>query len=332
VACAFWSEQLAGEGEDAEPLCLSDGPDAGLVAVFDGLGGAGGETYTTPDGPRSGAAIGAGLAREVLERAWVGAGGATGAAFAETYRAELRDAMAEAAAGLRPARRRLRSSLLKTLPTTVAAAGFRWDPGRGSGRCDVWWAGDSRVYVLDPRRGLRQVSRDDLRSGGDALANLVQDSPLSNFACAEGGFTIRHATVRLTGPHLVIVATDGCFGYVALPSAFEDLLLQALMASRTPEEWGRRLELAVRRVTGDDASMAVVALGSTDLGELKRSLRSRAELVGARFVAPLAARDAELEQLRERIRKLSTARDAVRAELLAEYRQQYEAQLPPEPR
>jgi hypothetical protein len=329
VACALWFEQQQDEGEDAEPLCLDDGPDAGLIAVFDGLGGAGGETFETEDGPRSGAWLGARRARAVMERIWSGADRATrGADLAQRLRDELADDLAKAAAGLQPTRKRLRSTLLKTLPTTLAAVGFSWDAERGTGRCDIWWAGDSRAYLLDPRRGLRQVSLDDLKSGGDALANLMQDSPLSNFVCAEGGFQIHHVAVALTGPHVVLVATDGCFGYVPTPAAFEDLVLQALSASRTPAEWGRRMEVAVRRVAGDDASLAAVALGSEDLAALKRSFKSRGELVGARFVAPLARCEAEVDALRKRLTRAEAARDKLREELWREYREQYEAQLP----
>jgi hypothetical protein len=332
VACALWFEQQQDEGEDAEPLCLDDGPDAGLIAVFDGLGGAGGETFSTDDGPRSGAWLGARRARAVLERIWSAADRSTrGAELAGKLRDELADDLAKAAAGLQPTRKRLRSTLLRTLPTTLAAVGFSWDAERGTGRCDIWWAGDSRAYLLDPRRGLRQVSRDDLKSGGDALANLLQDSPLSNFVCAEGGFEINHVAVAVTGPHVVLVATDGCFGYVPTPAAFEDLVLQALAASRTPAEWGRRMEVAVRRVTGDDASLAAVALGSDDLAALKRSFRSRRELVGARFVTPLAACEAEVESLRTRLARAEAARNALRNELWLEYREQYEALLPAAP-
>ena len=46
--------QGAGQGEDTDPI-LPHGRDLALLAVFDGMGGAGGTVYETPDGPRTGA-------------------------------------------------------------------------------------------------------------------------------------------------------------------------------------------------------------------------------------------------------------------------------------
>ena len=42
--------------------------DPGLVAVFDGMGGAGGTVYQTPTGPRSGAYLAARVARDAARR------------------------------------------------------------------------------------------------------------------------------------------------------------------------------------------------------------------------------------------------------------------------
>ena len=59
--------KIAGQGEDSDPI-LRDGPDLGLVAVFDGMGGAGGTVYETPDGPRTGAYLASRVARDVVEQ------------------------------------------------------------------------------------------------------------------------------------------------------------------------------------------------------------------------------------------------------------------------
>ena len=54
VSFKFCTAKVAGEGEDADPI-LRVGPDLGLLGVFDGMGGAGGRVYDTPDGRHTGA-------------------------------------------------------------------------------------------------------------------------------------------------------------------------------------------------------------------------------------------------------------------------------------
>ena len=54
ISFSFNLAKIPDQGEDSDPI-LRDGPDLGLVAVFDGMGGAGGTVYETPDGRRTGA-------------------------------------------------------------------------------------------------------------------------------------------------------------------------------------------------------------------------------------------------------------------------------------
>src|SRR5690349_7889643 len=60
-------EQKAGAGEDAEPINIVSGS-SGLLAVFDGMGGAGGGTVKDREGcNRTAAYCASRLAREVVE-------------------------------------------------------------------------------------------------------------------------------------------------------------------------------------------------------------------------------------------------------------------------
>src|SRR3954464_13590025 len=52
LSFGFTLEKVPGQGEDSDPI-VRDGRELGLVAVFDGMGGAGGIVYETPDGPRT---------------------------------------------------------------------------------------------------------------------------------------------------------------------------------------------------------------------------------------------------------------------------------------
>ena len=67
VSFGFNLGKIAGQGEDSDPI-VRDGRELGLVAVFDGMGGAGGTVYETADGLRTGAYLASRVARDVVER------------------------------------------------------------------------------------------------------------------------------------------------------------------------------------------------------------------------------------------------------------------------
>jgi Protein phosphatase 2C len=219
--------KLAGQGEDSDPV-LRDGRELGLVAVFDGMGGAGGTVYETPDGPRTGAYLASRVARDVVEQRMVALldpdwnldGPAAAADLQRSVRAALQERLAE----LKAPASGLRSRLLRALPTTMATVALqRREPDGDRWFCHLFWAGDSRAYVFEPDAGARQLTTDDIRDAGDAMANLREDSVVSNAMSADTDFVVHHRKVELTAPFLVVAATDGCFGYVPSPMHFEHL-------------------------------------------------------------------------------------------------------------
>ncbi|MFL6187841.1 MAG: PP2C family protein-serine/threonine phosphatase, partial [Actinomycetes bacterium] len=221
VSFKFCTAKVAGEGEDADPI-LRVGPDLGLLGVFDGMGGAGGRVYDTPDGRHTGAWIASRFARNVVERLmlelikpeWNLDGPATAAELQRVLASSLAARLAE----LKAPETTLRSKLVKALPTTMTLAVLqRTDPAASRYACHLFWAGDSRAYLVDPEAGLHQLSRDDLRSGGDAMRNLTDDSVMSNCISADTEFHINHRQVELQAPFLLLCATDGCFAYVRSP-------------------------------------------------------------------------------------------------------------------
>lgn len=58
----------------------------------------------------------------------------------------------------------------------------------------------SRVYLLRPGPGLAQLTTDDIRDHGDAMANLRQDSVISNAMSADTAFVVNHRRVQLNTP------------------------------------------------------------------------------------------------------------------------------------
>lgn len=332
LSFVFNLAKIAGQGEDSDPI-LRDGRELGLVAVFDGMGGAGGTVYETPDGPRTGAYLASRLARDIVEQRmlelldpeWNLDGAAAAADLERSVQAALQSRLAELDA---PASG-LRSRLLRALPTTMALVALqRREPGGARWACHLLWAGDSRAYVFQPGLGAHQLTVDDIRDRGDAMANLREDSVVSNAMSADTEFVVHHRKIELTAPFLVIAATDGCFGYVPSPMHFEHLVLAALRDAPDTDSWSVAVQAAVSAVTGDDAAMATLGVGADHNG-FRELFAQRTAEVERRWVAPLDDLDADV---RERERELDALRTALRkrqAQLWAAYKPGYERYLGP---
>ncbi|HEY4792046.1 MAG TPA: protein phosphatase 2C domain-containing protein [Actinomycetes bacterium] len=330
VSFKFCTAKVAGEGEDADPI-LRVGPDLGLLGVFDGMGGAGGRVYDTPDGRHTGAYIASRFARNVVERLmlelikpeWNLDGPATAAELQRVLASSLAARLAE----LKAPETTLRSKLVKALPTTMTLAVLqRTDPAAGSYVCHLFWAGDSRAYVVDPDVGAMQLTTDDLRSGGDAMRNLTDDSVMSNCISADTEFHINHRQVELQAPFLLLCATDGCFAYVRSPMHFEHLLLSTLQDARDAEAWRRALETAVTAITGDDAALALLGLGA-DLAGFKQLFKDRAAELQRRYIDPLDHLDGQVQRAERELAELRTGRAQLGAELWGAYKPGYERHL-----
>ena len=333
VSFGFNLGKILDHGEDSDPI-LRDGPDLGLLAVFDGMGGAGGTVYETDDGPRSGAYLASRIARDVVEQRMlqllVPDWNLKGAAAAEDLRRSVQDALQERLAELKAPKSGLRSRLLRALPTTMAVIALQRTHRSGSRwLCHVFWAGDSRAYVFEPG-GARQLMADDLRDASDAMTNLRRDSVVSNAMSADTEFHVNYRRVELEGPFLLVCATDGCFGYVPTPMHFEHLVLAPLPASRTVDAWSEAVQQKIAGVTGDDAAMAVMAVGA-DLTELKALYAPRVASLEQEFTTPVdelgrAVQHAEQELQRLRERQLQETQ-----RLWTQYKPGYERYLHAEP-
>lgn len=328
VAMSFYLEQVAGEGEDAEPLVLV-GYERSLLGVFDGLGGAGGTVYDTPGGRHTGAWFASRLARDVVAGHMpevVGAGPKIdGERTARLLAERLRKALVERLAEFDVPRSSLRSKLLKALPSTMAVAYLVRD-GAGGYACHCFWAGDSRLYVIDPLAGAQQLTTDDLRSDNDAMANLLDDSVMDNCLSADTEFVVHHRRVDLHPPFIALAASDGCFGYVASPMHFEHLVLSGLDGASSPDGWREALRAAVQAVAGDDATLALLAVGG-DLAELKGAYRARLDTLRTTYIEPMEEVERQLRSAQQQASELEQRRATLRAELWSRYKPDYERHL-----
>ncbi len=329
VSFGFNLGKIPDHGEDSDPI-LRDGPDLALLGVFDGMGGAGGTVYETEDGPRSGAYLAARIARNVVEDRMldllVPDWNLNGDAAAEDLRRSMHEALALRLAELKAPPSRLRSKLLRALPTTMAVLGLQRAARDGSAWLGhVFWAGDSRAYVFEPD-GARQLTMDDLRDDNDALVNLQRDSVVSNAISADTDFHVNYGRMELQAPFFLLCATDGCFGYLPTPMHFERLVLDALAEASSVDAWSRAVQAAVTAVTGDDAAMAVVSVGA-DLDDLKRLYAPRAKELELQYTTPIdelsrAVTQAENELTRQRQRQVEETQ-----QLWARYQPGYERYL-----
>ncbi len=280
---AGWSEKISGKGEDGAPVALATaGVGSTLIAVADGLGGAGARTVSTDTGDATAAKVASRLALEELAAWW-----------AQTHDAGQPDYMdlKRSIAGI--LRHQLRDqgdagvvgTLVREYPTTLAAATVV--RSGDTSRVRVIWAGDSRVYLLS-QKGFQLLTTDQVSGDTDELAQMYADPQMTNMISADRPFNLQVAETTVKNPFLVLAATDGCFGYLPSPAHMEAVLLQDLQTSASEVEWARALTHRFNSVAGDDTSFAALLVGSS-FEQLRNALRGRADQLHRQHIAPVAA-------------------------------------------
>lgn len=296
---ALWMERRDHRGEDAPPS-LAHGKTfrTGMLGVYDGTGGSGAGLVTTDEGKtHTGAWLASRAVRsaaedwfatELSQQRGIGT-------FSDNMRAALHQRLMGEMQQVTGSSR-FAGTLQRDLPTTMATLAYRVNQD-GSINTAAMWAGDSRVYLLTPDRGLQQITTDD-NAAPDALSSLVDDPPMSNVIGANGEFVINLCLRPFATPAVLLCATDGCFGYVATPAHFEVLMLRSLAQAETPAAWMEELLTAIATTTNDDASLAAVAVGFEDFDDLKGAFTPRLADLERDHWEPFTAIDAnDLNQL-----------------------------------
>jgi len=282
---SFCREMLPGQGEDS--YCLSFCENAGLLAVFDGCGGAGARTHNYFSGHTE-AYMASRLCAGAFYDAFRAAFPCRLSARAVAERVFAPEALArlkQYTPPVEPGGFVMKGSMVRTLPTTAAAALIQ--PGSGDALAvSAIWAGDSRVYVLDGD-GLAQLTVDDT-SVPDPMENVYEDGVLRNILCSDREVTLHCTTVEVKLPFVVLTATDGCFGYVSTPMEFEGLLLQTLLGAETPARWETTLADTIGALAGDDHSLCLAAFGYGSFENLQDSLRQRLAWLTQQFLIPVS--------------------------------------------
>ncbi len=293
----LYGEMIEDNGEDSYAVCING--DVGVISAFDGCGGIGSRKY-----PEYGGKTGAYVASRVCSEALLDWFGEIPNARPMIKPTNLQDSCISlaslylerlVAANSSVAKTMMKGALSKSFPTTVSSVFFRC--ARSSNVAMFTWAGDSRGYLLTPD-GLIQVTVDDVLGDENALSNLKSDGNLKNYLCAEGGFSLNYRSVEFDKEVILIVSTDGCFGYFSTPMEFEYMLLDTMSSVSDEEEWKEALGKYILKYTGDDYTLGVVSCGFGGFEKMKAKFAPRKKELYEKYISRIpGASESELEDM-----------------------------------
>lgn len=290
--CLFhvYKEKIPENGEDSYCYCIRE--DSLLLGVFDGCGGSGAKRYVNyceKTGAYIGARAVAGAVKTWFENSDISA--------SVPYNAQALQESAQSAMRIckdnsgQQGSTKLRGSIAKEFPTTAAIACCASRNNVVS--IDCYWAGDSRVYLLD-EDGLAQITQDDL-DDLDAFENISGDGVLTNVISAGKTFRIHGARLFPRKPFLVFTATDGCFGYIPTPMEFESFFIEHLLKCKSIAEFESSLYSGLERIAGDDYSLVGAVFGFGTFQDLQKSLKPRFQFLSQQYILPLNNASPEIQ-------------------------------------
>ncbi|MDI9312376.1 MAG: hypothetical protein QM535_19355 [Limnohabitans sp.] len=326
----IWSEKIPEKGEDAIPTNLIDDTNQKFVfAVYDGMGGAGSAIYNYEGNTFSGAYIAANEAKKYFEmqaNQYLN-GQLQIAEIISTIEGGLFHHLQNVANSIDKNPSRLKSNLIKRLPTTIAAIICEKKVElQEQTNLTCLWAGDSRCYTLSPEKGLTQLTNDDLKGDNDALKNLRSDAPMSNYCNADVTFKINVANGFQAEPFIMLTATDGCFGYLPSPFHFEHLLLKTLMCETVKcfEDWKHKIIDEIQKVTGDDYSMTLSCFGFTSFEEVQAKFDIRNEMILNDYIKVYESVAKPIEQLETSLENARIDKEFTLNQLWNDYKLKYQ--------
>ena len=281
---SFCRDKVPGKGEDS--YCHSFCDSAGMLAVFDGCGGAGARTHDYYSGKTEAymaSRLCAGAFYDLFRSHFPGE--MSGAQFAqEVLKPETVARLVQYQPPKVEGSIQIRGSMVRTLPSTAAAAIM--EPAEdGCVKVTAAWAGDSRVYVLD-QLGLAQLTVDDA-TVTDPMLNIYEDGILKNTFASDRPVKMNVKEVVVRPPFMVLAATDGCYGYVTTPMEFEALLLRTLASAKSVSQWEQDLADAISSFAGDDHALVMAAYGYDSFRQVQQSLRPRLEYLWQNYILPV---------------------------------------------
>lgn len=282
---SFCRDKVPGHGEDS--YCYSFCDHAGLLAVFDGCGGAGAKTHGKYSGHTEAYVASRLCAGAFYDsfRNQFSAGSSAHELASSIFAPCVQERLSKYSPPKNENGIKISGSGIRTLPTTAAAAMIR-QQASGTAEVSAIWAGDSRVYVQDGK-GLAQLTTDHT-SEPDPMITIYEDGVLRNVLCADRPVQLSCKTVQLQEPFVVFAATDGCFGYLSTPMEFEGVLLQSLLNADCVAQWEQTLANAISAVAGDDHTLCLAAYGYGSFEKLQNSFRGRWNEIEKAYLQPVS--------------------------------------------
>lgn len=315
-------EKIPGKGEDAPAILLQFEDDTIILGVADGMGGSGGTVYDIGEGKQSGAYLASRIINTISENYFIDFkknGLDISKEFfnkiAEELKYHYNNGLTKVLDKIEKKgniKLNIKSNLIKRLPTTVALSYIK----SNNNKITIYnfWAGDSRIYSLDPFTGLHQLTKDDIKSNEDAYDNLYNDSRISNCINADSDYTINANTLEFQTPQIIFSATDGAFGYLQTPVHFEYLLLDSLIASITVEEWRDKLSKKFDNEQSDDISLSLSIIGSKNFVDFKNLFYSRHQLL-QKEISNINILFKEVSVINESLKKINESNNVINTKI-----------------
>lgn len=266
------------KGEDADPFVdVSESRNWGVVAVFDGMGGAGARKYIHKDTQEAHTSAwwASRFVRDAVKDMIKSRRGSEPISFIESHLKQcIIDKLREEVSNFPAASLPLLSKMMRRLPTTLAMALYVIKDGEIQINC--YWAGDSRVYLFDRERVYFLTKDDADAPDGDPFSPANMDLAMNNTICEDREFKISKSTITVpyseSSPIVLMAATDGCFGYFKNPIEFESMVRHSLINSDSINDWMPGIvDAIIENTQQDDFSMSIVEIGTRDFEKFKES-------------------------------------------------------------
>ena len=299
TSLTIYTEKNANKGEDANPVLSQINENDFMIAVFDGLGGAGGSNITSPKGEiNTHAYYGSRILRDCIVQL-SNAQNKEVITDKDQLKKYVISFINDDLTNFRQKDVAMLSKKPTKLPTTFALTFI--NQFREELKLDIMWAGDSRCFAMSPGQSLTTLTKDDTKDSESDSLNLKVDSPMINYVNAEGNFYINQNKIKLTGKNILIVATDGCFGYFPSPVHFEYSLLKTLSESTSIDTWQKKLTQDIVYITKDDATMSLLAFGWDNFLEIKDDFESDFISLKDNFIKPFETEEKRIEDLKQNL-------------------------------